>query len=173
MSKTLGEKAYAIGFDYEKNYGGCAQCVIAAVYEVLPELKCKEIFKSATGLAGGIGLSTLGNCAAMTGAVMVLSQIVGRELEEIEDPERKRFMAYRIAKKLVDRFISEYGTVTCNGIQKKLMGRSFNMYEEFDEFLAAGGHSIACPSVVGNAAQWAVELIKELENRGKDEVLEK
>jgi len=31
------------------------------------------------------------------------------------------------------------------------MGRSFNMYEEWDEFLAAGGHSIACTTVVGNA----------------------
>ena len=171
MSKILGEKAYATGFDYEKNYGGCAQCVIAAIYEVLPELKSEAIFKSAAGLAGGIGLSTLGNCAAMTGAVMVLSQIYGRELKKIEDPEKKRFVAYKIGKKLVDKFIGGYGTVTCNEIQKKLMGRSFNMYEEWDEFLAAGGHSTACTSVVGNAAKWAVELIKELEDKRIDEVL--
>jgi len=36
---------------------------------------------------------------------MVISQITGRNLTEINDPERKRFVAYRIAQSLVNKFI--------------------------------------------------------------------
>lgn len=171
MAEDLAEKAYRIGFEKEVAYGGCSQCAIAAIYETISHLRNEAIFKSASGLAGGIGLTNLGNCAALTGAAMVLSQIYGRELGEIEDPERKRFTAYRLAKRLADRFVEEYGTVTCEMIQERLMGRAFNIYEEWDEFLAAGGHSTACPSVVGNAAKWAVELIEEIEKRGIEGVI--
>ena len=171
MSDKTNEKAYELGFEYEKNYGGCAQCAIGALYEMFPELKNEAIFKSATGLGGGIGLTTFGGCGALAGTVMVLSQIYGRELEGIEDPERKRFVAYRLGEKLVKRFLYEYGTVTCSEIQKKLMGKSFYMYEEWEEFLEAGGHSTACTSVVGNATKWAANLIIELENKGVEEVV--
>jgi C_GCAxxG_C_C family probable redox protein len=133
---------------------------------MFPELKNEAIFKSATGLGGGIGLTTSGNCGALAGTVMVLSQIYGRELENIEDPERKRFVAYRLSEKLVNNFLDEYGTVTCSEIQK------FYMYEEFEEFLEAGGHSTACTTVVGNATRWAAHLIAELENKGVDEVVD-
>jgi len=172
MSDTTSEKAYKLGFNYEQNFGGCAQCAIGALYEMFPELKNEAIFKSATGLGGGIGLTTFGSCGALAGAVMVLSQIYGRELKNIEDPERKRFVAYRLSEKLVNKFLAEYGTVTCSEIQKKLMGRSFYMYEEWEEFLEAGGHSTACTTVVGNATKWASHLIAELENKGVDKVID-
>jgi len=42
---------------------------------MFPELKNKAIFKSATGLGGGIGLSPFGSCGALTGTIMVLSNI--------------------------------------------------------------------------------------------------
>jgi len=171
MPENRGDKAYEIGFEHEKDFGGCAQCVIAALYRVYPRLSNEEVFRSATGLGAGVGLTTLGNCGALTAAVMILSQIHGRELKNIADPERKRFVAYKLGRKLVKRFLDEYGTVTCQEIQKKLMGRSFNLYEEWDEFLAAGGHSTACTSVVGNAARWAAELIEEVEKKGIDEVV--
>ena len=159
MSDTTIKKAYELGFEYEKNYGGCAQCAIGALYEIFPELQNEAIFKSASGLGGGLGLTTSGNCGALAGAVMVVSQIYGRELKDIKDPERKRFVAYRLAERLVAKFLNEYGTVTCSEIQKKLMGRSFYMYEEWEEFLEAGGHSTACTTVVGNATKWAAQLI--------------
>lgn len=162
MNKSKNREAYDLGFKYEQEYGGCAQATIAALYEVFPELKDEHVFKSATGLGGGVGLTTLAGCGALAGATMVLGQVKGRELANIRDPERQRYITYRLAKRLVTKFSDEYGTVTCAQIQKKLMGRSFNMYEELEDFLAAGGHSTACTSVVGNATQWAAEIIEEL-----------
>jgi C_GCAxxG_C_C family probable redox protein len=172
MADTKADTAYEVGFSYEKNFGGCAQCAIGALYELFPELQDASVFKSATGLGGGVGLSTLGSCGALAGVVMVMSQIYGRALEDIADPERKRFVAYRLGEKLVQRFMDEYGTVTCREIQEKLMGRSFYMYEEWDEFLAAGGHSTACTTVVGNATRWAAELIIEIDEQGIHEVVD-
>jgi len=52
-----------------------------------------------------MGLTTKGGCGALAGAIMVISQITGRNLTEINDPERKRFVAYRIAQSLVNKFI--------------------------------------------------------------------
>jgi C_GCAxxG_C_C family probable redox protein len=171
METKTSEKAYELGFAYEKKYGGCAQCAIGALYEMFPQLKNEAIFKSATGLGGGIGLTTFGSCGALAGTIMVLSQMYGRELEYIEDKERKRFEAYRLSEKLVNKFLDEYGTVTCSEIQKKLMGRSFYMYEEWEAFLEAGGHSTACTTVVGNATRWAANLIAELHNKGIENVV--
>ncbi len=165
MDRNRIQKAYDIGFKFEQDYGGCAQCVIGALYELYPDLKNEDIFKSATGLGGGFGLTANGGCGALAGAIMVLSQLTGRSIKNIKDPDKKRFVSYRLGERLVNKFLDEYGTVTCGKIQKKLMGRSFYMYDEWEEFLAAGGHSTACTTVVGNSTQWAAELIEEIKEK--------
>jgi C_GCAxxG_C_C family probable redox protein len=164
MTEEERKRAYEKGFKFEEAYGGCAQCAIGALYELYPDLQNGDIFRSGTGLGAGIGLTTKGACGALAGAVMVISQMTGRSLENIADPEKKRFIAYRFAERLVNKFIEKYGTVTCEEIQKQLMGRSFSMYTEWDDFIAAGGHSTACTTVVGKATEWAAEIIEEIKN---------
>ena len=53
--KMLVEKAYKLGYEYEKTYRGCGQCVIAALQDVF-NLRNEDIFKAATGLAGSAGM---------------------------------------------------------------------------------------------------------------------
>jgi C_GCAxxG_C_C family probable redox protein len=161
MNTRLLQKAYDVGFDFEKRYHGCSQCAVAAVYEIFPDLKNDDVFKAASGHGGGVGLSNLGNCGALTGGVMVLSQVYGRELKNIEDPERVREAAFRLAHILVKKFLEEYGTITCGEIQTKLMGRAFNLWDQQEKelFERSGGHTTACTSVVGNAARWTAEII--------------
>ena len=165
MGKDILQEAYDAGFAFERDYGGCAQCAIGALYKLFPELRNDDIFRSASALGGGVGLTTKSGCGALAGAVMVIGQLTGRTLDNIADPGKRRFVAYRIGQKLVNKFLEEYGTVTCEKIQEKLMGRSFNMYEEWNELLAAGGHSTACTTVVGNATKWAAEIINELNKK--------
>jgi C_GCAxxG_C_C family probable redox protein len=167
MEKRNAQTGYERGFEFERQYHGCAQCVVGAVYEVFPEMRNADIFRAASGLAAGTGLTTTGQCGALTGAVMVLSQLYGRQLDEIDDPEKKRFVAYRLAEKMIHRFLEEYGTVICGDIQKRIMGRSFYLFdpEQWDAFEKAGGHNEKCPSVVGNATRWAVEMMEEQETK--------
>ena len=97
-----------------------------------------------------------------TGGIMALSCFKGRELRNFSDPEGKRFETFRMARKLVDRFEAEYGVNggDCSAVQIRLMGRSFDIVRgEREAFLAAGGHSTACPGVCGKAAAWVIEIL--------------
>lgn len=65
--ETIMAKAYKHGFEYERGFHGCAQCAVGALYEVFPELRNEDIFKSARGLGGGVGLTCKGHCGALSG----------------------------------------------------------------------------------------------------------
>jgi len=159
-TKELMARAYQLGFDYEKRYKGCSQCVIAAIQDTLG-VRDDKVCKAATGLAAGGGLTGIGVCGAYVGGVMVLSQLCGRERSNFEDPERIRFKSFDLAKKIIDRFIGEFGTIICRDIQTVKFGRPYYLRdpEDFKKFEEAGGHDDKCTDVVGKAAQIAVKLI--------------
>jgi hypothetical protein len=71
--------------------------------------------------------------------------------------------AYRLARKLRDRFIGEYGSVTCGDIHQRIFGRQFDLLdaEQMAVFDEMGGHSDKCPEVVGRAAAWLIEIMKK------------
>ena len=147
MDHTVLRKAYELGHEFERKYHGCAQCVIGAVYELFPEMRSEDIFRSANAQAGG--------------------QLYGRSLGNIEDPEKQRFHAYRLGAEFQSRFIEEMSSLTCGDIQKTKMGRSFNLLDpdDWEEFERLGGHESHCPDVVGVATRIVVQII--LEQKGK------
>lgn len=156
------DEAEAKGYEFEKTYHGCAQCVLGVLMEVF-DMRQPDAFRAATGLGGGVGLSTEGSCGGLTGGVMAISMCYGRELDKIADPEGVRFISYRLANRLHERFVQEYGSSICMEIHRKVLGRPYrlNRPEEFRAFLDAGGHADKCPGVVGKAARWAAEIILE------------
>ena len=117
--EDTAEKAHR----FEKIYHGCAQSVVAALMENFPQIRNPEAFRAASGLAGGIGLSIEGSCGALAGGTMALGLAFGRKLDAFDDPEGKRFTAYRLGKRLYDRFAAEYGSCICREIQRNVMGR--------------------------------------------------
>ena len=165
MAKTAAEKAYELGKEYEKSYMGCSQCAIAALQDALG-MRNDDIFKAATGLAGG-GCGTVdGSCGAYVGSIMVLGSLLGRERDKFADfesiaPDGRTF---RLFRKFRDKYIQEYGSVVCRNIQTKVLGRPYYIVDpdEFKKFEAAGGHGDkGCPEVVGKAARWMAEIILE------------
>lgn len=167
MDESILEKAYQTGYDFERRYHGCAQCVIGAVYQVFPDLRNDDIFRSANAQAGGMGLTSLGQCGAAVGAGMILSQVWGRTFDEIDDPEGKRFVAYRLGQAFAKRFRVENGSLICGEIQKMKMGRNFDLLntDDWNEFEKAGGHDRHCPEVVGSASRIVVQML--LEKKGQ------
>lgn len=161
QKQKILEEVGNLACQYDKDFGGCSQCVVAAIKNTLGHID-DSVFKAATGLAGGVGLSG-NNCGAFTGGVLALSSFIGRDLEHISDPEGIRFESFRIARKLIDRFIAEYGSVNCCDIQTKIMGRSYILWQkdEHAAFIAAGGHDDKCPNVCKNAARWVTEILDE------------
>ncbi len=163
MDSRMPQAAYELGYDFEKKYHGCAQCVIAAVYQLFPKMRSDDIFRSANAQGGGMGLTSQGQCGAAVGAGMVLSQLCGRQLSDLEDRSRKRFQAYHLGAEFLKRFTAEVGSTICQDIQKLKMGRSFNLLDpsDWNEFERRGGHENHCPDVVGRAARIVVQMILE------------
>ncbi|MBN2282280.1 MAG: C_GCAxxG_C_C family protein [Deltaproteobacteria bacterium] len=157
-AKDRAEKAFESAMNYEKRCTGCAQTCIAGIFDAL-DIENDDVFRSASGLADGLGLTGDGSCGALTGGAMVIGLLFGREKKDIADM-MKPMRSYLLVKKLHDRFVERYGTCRCYDVQRSLMGRTFNLYDpaELEAALRAGmiGH---CSRLVGEAARMATEII--------------
>ncbi len=160
------ERAYRLGKEYEQSYRGCGQCVVAALQDTF-DVQDDAVFRAATGFAGGGGLCGDGNCGAYSGAIMMLSYLVGRPRDDFEDRAGASFKTFGLVHRLRERFIEEYGSVVCRDIQCRIFGRPFYLRDVDDvgKFDRAGGHDDKCPEVVGKAARWTAELIGKVERR--------
>ncbi len=160
------EKAYELGFSYEKQFKGCAQCTIAAIQDTL-DIKNDEIFRAASSLAMGGGLTCAGACGGVSGGAMMISHLYGRRKEFFEGDDEMKITSHRLTRELHQRFIDTYGTVICGEIHQKIFGRNYDIRipEEKLQFNEDGAHRDKCTSVVAKAAAWTVELILEEQQR--------
>ncbi|MBL7213006.1 MAG: C_GCAxxG_C_C family protein [Desulfobacteraceae bacterium] len=161
-AKDLIEHAYTLGFEYEKVYRGCSQAALGAIYDIL-KLHNDDIFKAATGFAGGGGLSGVSVCGGYAAAVMAISQLLGRERSNFRDPEGIRFENFKLVREFTLQYTEELGSIICRDIQIHKFGRPYYLgdTEEFAKFEEAGGHKDKCTDVVGKATQLAVKFILE------------
>lgn len=152
------ERAYALAYEYEQQYGSCPQCVLAAVQEVLG-YPTDDVFKASYVLSGGGVLSARGTCGALVGALMAVSARYGRDRASFGQGRNPRSL--ELARRVYDGFVAEFGSPICADVQARLFGRSYELWNpaEFEAFLAAGGHADKCPRVTGAAARLAAEVL--------------
>ena len=167
-AEEMAQRAYDLGFRYEGEYRHCAQSVIAAVQEAL-EIPDDGVLRAATGLAGGAGLSGEGSCGGFAGGAMLFGQRFGRGRDQLDDRDADD-KAYELTHELYERFIEEYGSCVCRGVQAAIFGRSFDLLSAQDKeaFDAAGAHDDKCTAVVGTAARWIAEIILREEGNTAD-----
>jgi len=158
--KELVEKAYELGFEYEKTYRGCSQCAMAAIYDTL-NMNDDGVFKAATGFAGGGGLTGISVCGGYAAGVLAIGMLLGRERSNFEDPERIRFKNFTLVRKFTQEYTRELGSIICRDIQMLKFGRPYYIADgdDFAKFEEAGGHQDKCTDVVGTAARVAVQFI--------------
>ena len=159
------ETAFAKAKNYEMKSGGCSQCTLAGIFDALG-VQNDDIFKAATGLADGVGLTGDGHCGALSGGVLAIGYLFGRTKEDFGDM-MKLVKANLLSKKLHDRFVKKYGTCRCADLQNSFFGRFYNLYDP-DEMKAAMevGMLDTCSTLVGEVAKMTTEII--LEAREKD-----
>jgi C_GCAxxG_C_C family probable redox protein len=160
------EEAYRLAKEYEATCTGCAQSVVAGLLDAMG-IQEEGVFKAASGLADGIGLTGDGSCGALTGGCMVLGLLFGRERKDHRDM-MKPMRSYLLCKELHDFFVVNYGSARCHDIQERLMGRTYDLYDpqQLQEAFRSGMLE-HCSEVVGRAARKAAELI--IEEREKQE----
>jgi C_GCAxxG_C_C family probable redox protein len=167
--QQLLDKAYDLGVDFERYSGSCSQCTVAALHEILgfEDILVKVASSSCGGQAG----LSVGACGGVIGGTLALDYYLGRPARMVSAtkaiPEGQEALsgAMAAARSLCDRFVREYGSILCPGIQQKIYGRAFDLQNPADwqAFMDAGAHSdpTKCMSVVGNAARWTLEILLE------------
>jgi len=101
-------------------------------------------------------------CGALTGAIMAIGSLVGRE--KLEDLERLRG-SMEPASRVYTLFKEKVGHTLCAEIHKIHYGRTYRLFvpEEMQAFQNAGGHSRkGCPEICGIAARTAAEVILDM-----------
>ncbi len=167
MEKTMDailDKAFKSGKQHELESGNCPQCTIAGVFEAL-DIQNDDVFKAATGLADGVGLTGDGHCGALSGGTMAISYLFGRKKEDF--PKMlKQIKANILSKKLHDQFVEKYGTCRCTDIQTKLVGRFYNLYDPAEmEAAMKAGMMDKCSTLVGEVARMTTKIILEERER--------
>jgi len=168
--EEIADKASKLAEEFERKYTGCAQTTIAGIFEALG-IENDDVFKAASGLADGLGLTGDGTCGALVGGAMVISYLFGRERKDFEDM-LKPMKSYLLVKKLHDQFVEKYGTCRCSELQKSLMGRTFNLLDkkEFKEALEFGMVNY-CSKVAGTAARLATMIILDEQEKSDRKVV--
>ena len=151
-------KAFELGKKYEQECTGCAQTAVAAIFESLG-IWNEDVFRAASGLADGLGLTGDGSCGALVGSSMVIGYLFGRGREDFKDMY-KPMKSYTLVKKLHDKYVKQYGSCRCFDVQEKTMGRTFNLWnaDEMKEAFKAGMMD-NCSTLVGNVAKLATKII--------------
>jgi C_GCAxxG_C_C family probable redox protein len=153
----LADIAHQLAYNYDLEFEFCAQSVLAAIKDTVGVVS-DDVIKAAHSLSGGGSLLGIGTCGALAGGLMAFSCKYGRDSKNFGKGQfMKGILKGRL---LVKRFENEYGVFSCNDIQKKYTGRTFDIWDadetkEFREKFC----NVICPQVCGNVAKWVVELI--------------
>ena len=135
---AIVQKAYELGYEYEKKHGGCARCTVAALQDAIPFVAVDEgLFRGSTCLDGGATPTSIQNCGAFTGAGMVIGYVCGSTRGKTF--KGSAALAHELLHKVYYRFKEKYGTVLCKDVKKGAKGN--------------------CPEVVGRAAKWTAEVL--------------
>ena len=166
-SQELLDKAYELGFNFEKYSQSCSQTTAAALHELLDI--DDVVVKVATSSNAGQVAQVVGTCGGLLGGTMILDYFFGRPVENLSYQEcipanlELIWDAMEAAKLLYDKYIKEYGTIICPHIQAQLFGRHYYFPDpdDMEKFEKAGGHTAPdkCSHIVGNAARWTMEIL--------------
>jgi C_GCAxxG_C_C family probable redox protein len=132
----------------------CAQAVFAALCEA-HHLQGGAVLKALTPFPG---LALRGEtCGAVTGALMALGLVYGRE--DMSD-WRAYLRSIPPARRFCAQFAAEHGGTACREILQAKLGRSYDLASkgELMKYAADGGPG-ACAGVVASAARIASKLI--------------
>lgn len=154
--EQLAEQAAHLAYQDELKFGCCPQCVLKAVQSTVGYVT-DETIKASHGLSGGGGLMGLGACGALTGGLLALSAKRGRDHDKFE---KGKFVGnFRLGQELVKRFEEEFGGVTCQQLQLRFTGQTYDMWDEeqYQAFTDARGSQ--CADATARVTRWVVEML--------------
>ena len=120
MAKTLEERmdeAESRGRDYFRQGLNCSECVLRTFMDMHETGLPEAVIRLASGFGGGMG-HTKNTCGAVTGAVLALGTLKGRDpfaTEEVKDRVRQLGEeVYPAFAPMIREMEAEYGTLICS-----------------------------------------------------------
>lgn len=163
------ERAHKLAYDFDIKYSECSQATFYALCKVY-DIDDDYMFKGMGAIAGG-GLHRCdGSCGVYLASIFFLGMFSGRGLKDLDvdkdDPSafKKMYTMFGLGDKIYKKFIDSYGSVKCDDIQRKLLGRAYYLRDddECEKFRADGGYTIEVgPGVVSSGAKWTVEILDD------------
>jgi C_GCAxxG_C_C family probable redox protein len=141
LDKSL-PPAVALSLEYFRNGLYCSEAILRAFNEVYQLDYPENLYKISTAFGAGLGEAKC-SCGSVTGGVMVLSIIAGRNINY--ESER---LAFTIANELHDRFKQKHKALCCRVLTKNVQWGSAE-------------HKILCEKYVVDAAQITDDIIKK------------
>lgn len=162
------EKAFKLGFEGEAKRQSCSQASFNAITEVLG-IRNELLFKCVSALEGGGADTSQNSCGAFSGALVVFSYFFGRPYS-LWDQGVTDITSAKLGQKLYQKFLDRFDTAICKDMQKQIYGFETNFMDpaQFKRFEDAGGHTTGCPTVVGMASAWAVDILWDEIPKDKD-----
>ncbi len=154
--ETLANEAFVRAYALDAKFGCCPQCVLTAVKEATGEVS-DDLIKAGHGLSGGGALVGTGMCGALTGGLLALGARHGRDADKLD--QGRGMSNFQAGRKLCNRFQQVYGGFTCEHLQERFSGRTWNLWNagEYETFSKARGDG--CARATGLVAKWAVEIM--------------
>lgn len=120
--EKLLDEIFEAALQNDMIYRGRTQSVLAALQEKL-NVGSKEVFKAGSALAGGVARRGE-TCGALTGAIMAVCCLAGRE--RLEDREQYG-KAMEEANRVYEQFREKIGHTLCSEIHKIRYGKVYHL----------------------------------------------
>jgi C_GCAxxG_C_C family probable redox protein len=134
MKTKISERAHEL-------FGSGFNCVESVMRSILEQTQCdKQAFRMATPFGGGLGGTKEELCGALTGGVMAIGFLAGRD-----KPDQDAGPSKMIAMELRKKFIAQFGCTQCQALLDKLGPQE---------------KSEQCAYVVAQTAGWLSELLE-------------
>ncbi|MFP3401671.1 MAG: C-GCAxxG-C-C family protein [Nitrososphaeria archaeon] len=148
-------RARELARELELKYFGCGPMALLGAFRALG-IEDEGALRASMAMVGGLA-GTGETCGALIGALMVIGYVRGRRGLVRATPETERPIL-EVGSRIVNEFRSEFGSLSCRDIQRRLLGRSYDLRDPREvEELHSSGDVERCADVVGRAAEMAVE----------------
>jgi C_GCAxxG_C_C family probable redox protein len=146
----MSEQAPQRSIDLFKSGFFCAESVLLAIAES-QGIQSDLIPRIATGFCSGVS-RTGGMCGAVSGAIMGISLVSGRN-----SPDESYELSYFLTQELISRFEKQYGSVNC----RQLMGCDLATGAG-QQYFVENNLMNSCLKYAEEATRMAVSLISEM-----------
>lgn len=152
VRERILNKVEQAAISHDMQYHGCARATLRGMKEYTGIRIDDSLLRAVAPLSEGVAGDSY-SCGAFVAGVLAISLCYGPyTTESSHEPVLRDIARFREA------FTREFGSTLCRDIQKKLLGKYYDLTDpkQYDEFKAINPYE-KCSKVVGKAARLAIE----------------